>query len=280
MSGFSAEWLALREPADHAARNRAVAKAVEEHFRDREEIGVVDLGCGTGSNVRATMALLPECQDWYVVDWDTALLATALTRMESWAQEIEIREADLITLRRDGRMLAVETVRADLNADLANVLRPGIDLVTAAAFFDLVSAVWIDRFASALAKRRLPLYTVLTYDGREHWSPPHPLDTAVLTAFHAHQGRDKGFGPAAGPKAADALVDAFRRHGYEVVTGESPWRLGPESAELIGQLAGGIAGAAVETGLVTPADGTRWAQARAQATAIVGHVDLFAYPSG
>jgi len=279
MSGFSADWLALREPADHAARSPTVARAVEDRFRGHGAVRVVDLGCGTGSNLRASMGLLPLVQTWRLIDWDPALLEAALQRLDDWSDVAE-REDDVLRLSHLGRTVQVETLQADLNADLARVLDPAPDLVTAAAFFDLVSKTWIERFVGALAARRLPLYTVLTYDGREHWSPPHPLDTAVLSAFHAHQGRDKGFGPAAGPKAAVSLEDAFRRHGYEVVTGESPWRLGPESAELIGQLAGGIAGAAVETGLVTQADGTRWAQARAQATAVVGHVDLFAYPVG
>ena len=32
MSGFSAEWLALREPADHRARNQELLKLVKEYF--------------------------------------------------------------------------------------------------------------------------------------------------------------------------------------------------------------------------------------------------------
>ena len=269
---FSAEWLTLREPADHAARNLAVADAVRAHFAGRDGLRVVDLGCGTGSNLRG-----PAAQAWRLVDWDPALLQAALSCLQDWAGGAT-RAGDRLDLRHAGRNLSVETMQADLNADLARVLDPAPDLVTAAAFFDLVSADWIERFAAVLAARRLPLYTVLTYDGREQWSPPHPLDTAVLSAFHAHQGRDKGFGPAAGPRAADALAAAFRRQGYDVVTGESPWRLGAESATLVGQLATGIAGAAVEAGGVSEAQGRAWAAARTGASALIGHVDLFAVP--
>jgi SAM-dependent methyltransferase len=279
MSGFSADWLALREPADHAARNETVARAVAHHFRSHAAVRVVDLGCGTGSNLRASMGLLPPDQTWRLVDWDPALLEAALLRLDAWS-DVANRKDGALRMAHLGRTVQVETFQADLNADLARVLDPAPDLVTAAAFFDLVSAAWIERFVATLASRRLPLFTVLTYDGREQWSPPHPLDAAVLSAFHVHQGRDKGFGPAAGPKAADALVEAFRRHGYAVVTGESPWRLGPESAGLIGQLADGIAAAAVETGRVTQDEGTRWARARTRSAATVGHVDLFASPGG
>ena len=277
MSGFSADWLALREPADNAARSTTVTMAVKEHFRTRDAIRVVDLGCGTGSNLRATAAYLPKSQDWDIVDWDPALLDAAVARLAAWGDDAD-RGPDSLKLRHAGRTVSVAPVRADLNKDLGRVLRPSTDLVTAAAFFDLVSADWIETFATALAARRLPLYTVLTYDGREEWSPPHRLDAAVLAAFHAHQQRDKGFGPAAGPKAADVLVQVFRKHGYEVITGDSPWRLGPESADLVGQLAGGIADAARETGKVTDAQAREWAAARQQASAVIGHLDLFAVP--
>lgn len=277
MSGFSADWLALREPADHAARSGAVAEAVRKHFLEHPAVRVVDLGCGTGSNLRATIGHLPASQSWRLVDWDAALLQAATGRLLDWAQ-VGRRDGAGLILSHAGKTVHVETLQADLNSDMARVLDQSPSLVTAAAFFDLVSADWIESFATALAARGLPLYTVLTYDGREEWSPPHPVDAAVLAAFHAHQQRDKGFGPAAGPRAADALVQAFRRHGYDVVTGDSPWRLGPESPELVGQLAGGIAGAARETGLVTDAEAQEWAAARQHASAVIGHLDVFAVP--
>jgi hypothetical protein len=52
MSGFSAEWLSLRERYDCAARNAKVLDAVRGHFAGQTAIAVVDLACGTGSTVR------------------------------------------------------------------------------------------------------------------------------------------------------------------------------------------------------------------------------------
>ncbi len=45
---FSPEWLALREPADHAARSAHLLSQVATRFGDRDAISVVDLGCGAG----------------------------------------------------------------------------------------------------------------------------------------------------------------------------------------------------------------------------------------
>ena len=53
MSGFSSDWLALREPYDVTARNTTVLDAVLAAFRGQGSISVVDLACGTGSTLRA-----------------------------------------------------------------------------------------------------------------------------------------------------------------------------------------------------------------------------------
>ena len=67
MSGFSADWLALREPYDLRARNPAVLDAVVTWCKDMFAIRVVDLGCGTGSTLRALTPRLPGRQNWRLV---------------------------------------------------------------------------------------------------------------------------------------------------------------------------------------------------------------------
>ena len=77
MSGFSAAWLALREPYDLAARNAKVLDAVAAHVIEQPSIGVVDLACGTGATLRAIGPHLPPRQSWRLVDNDLGLLAKA-----------------------------------------------------------------------------------------------------------------------------------------------------------------------------------------------------------
>jgi len=78
MSGFSAEWLALREPYDGRARNRDVLESVVAAAAEAgNAVGVVDLACGTGSTLRALAPRLPPRQDWRLVDNDLSLLARA-----------------------------------------------------------------------------------------------------------------------------------------------------------------------------------------------------------
>lgn len=276
---FSPEWLALREPADHAARSRDLRARVAAHFSARTELNIVDFGCGAGSNLRGTYAALPDHQRWRLVDYDANLLAAARDRLMAWADSGRADGATL-HLSKGGKSLIVSFVQADLTRDLDKALPPDTDLVTAAALFDLVSEGWIAGFAAALKQRGLPLYTVLTYDGTERWEPPHPADAAMLAAFHAHQATDKGFGPAAGPRATAVMADAFAAAGYHVERARSPWHLGPDFAVLARELVTGFAGAVRETGTVPEGDIDAWLAARRSGvTCHVGHEDLFAFPA-
>ena len=74
MSGFSAEWLALRESYDLRARNPIVLDAVAASFKSHDAVSVVDLACGAGSTVRALSPHLPARQHWDLVDNDPRLL--------------------------------------------------------------------------------------------------------------------------------------------------------------------------------------------------------------
>jgi hypothetical protein len=276
MSAFSPAWLDLREPVDHRARNGALAHALARHFDGGRPLRIVDLGSGTGSNLRATAPLLGPEQHWTLVDLDEALLAAAVARLTTWADGCEERAGALLLFKAQKR-IHVAFRRADLAGDLDAALGPAADLVTAAALFDLVSAAFITRFAAALAARKSAFYTVLTYDGDQRWTPPHPADAAMAAAFHSHQSRDKGFGSAAGPAAPQLLSEAFAAAHYSVREADSAWRLGARDAGLIAALALGFATAAAETGAIDAATLASW-RGVARTGAVVGHADTLALP--
>lgn len=279
MSGFSPDWLALREVADLRARNAVLQDAMVEHFAATSTMRITDLGCGTGSNLRALALRLAPVQHWRLVDHDATLLEAAARLLAAWADKAEPTGGARLRLRHAGRIIDVDFVQADLVTEIEAILAQPADLVTAAAFFDLVSSDWIERFVASSVGRRLPLFTVLTYDGRETWLPAHALDASMLASFHAHQARDKGFGPAAGPFAAPALAAAYRAHGWNVMTADSRWMLEETDFQLMAALADGAAAAISETGLLPPAAIDQWRRARRTAAQCeIGHLDLFARP--
>lgn len=276
MSTFSPEWLKLREGADARARNSEVAAAVAGRFALREQISVVDLGAGTGSNLRATSALLPGRQSWTLVDRDAALLDTARGALSAWADTARA-DNGILHLTKDRATIDVHFLTADLAHELDTALGPSPDLVTASALFDLVSEAFIRAFAKAAQARRAAVYAVLTYNGVQRWSPHRPADNQMSSAFHTHQMRDKGFGPAAGPIASAHLADQFRLEGYSVLEGESPWRLDRNDRMLIEELSRGHAMAVAETGSVDTRTIEAWVKVF-RTGADVGHTDIFAAP--
>src|SRR5918992_4892936 len=150
MTGFSAEWLDLRERADHHSINADVRQALADHVRSRSLISVVDLGCGTGSNLRALAPFLCREQRWTLVDHDAQLLDAAVTRLRSWPRAAVDSDQGL-NLDRGEISISVSFREADLSCDDFVRIIKSNDLVTAAALFDLVSFPFIERLAEAVA---------------------------------------------------------------------------------------------------------------------------------
>jgi hypothetical protein len=261
MSESLSDWLALREMADTAARSTALLSDVVAALPTRRPLRIVDLGTGTGSNVRYLAPRLPQPQDWLVVDREQALLDELAWRVS----------------------VALTTRASNLGA-LTTDLFAGRDLVTASALLDLVSVSWLDALAGECRRAGAAALFALTYNGESHCTPEEPGDAFVRDLMNRHQRQnDKGFGRAAGPDATDAAERAFRSAGYTVRRVQTPWVLEPATAALQRPLVEGWAEAARE--MAPDEHGTidAWLHKRLQHIAeqrsriIVGHEDLAAW---
>jgi hypothetical protein len=229
MTGFSADWLALREPADGRARNTQLnAKAISLLQNNTGEKVIVDLGAGGGSNFRYLAPILGGAQSWRLVDADEGLLRSAVMAIGEWAQKQDwpVNQDDhrIAIDAPKGRWTAT-TELADLDQNLDHLRLDDADLITASAFLDLVSESWVDRFASRAARSHPPCHFTLSYNGDIVFDPADADDSWVAGLLNQHQETDKGFGAALGPGAASYLKEAMMKRGYEVVTGDSPWHL-------------------------------------------------------
>ncbi|HYM25221.1 MAG TPA: class I SAM-dependent methyltransferase [Vicinamibacterales bacterium] len=254
-----AGWLALREAVDHASRSASLVEEAAAALPASRPLRVVDLGSGTGSNVRYLAPRLPAPQRWLLVDREPALLA-------------RMNRSDLV----------LETRTADLGRFDAGLVA-GAHLVTASALLDLVSEPWLRALARACRDQNAVALFALTYNGRSSCSPPEPEDDRVLYLFNSHQRQnDKGFGTAAGPDAVERASEAFEACSYQVRRHPSDWNLPPAAAALQTQLIDGWAEAAAE---VAPEDGGMLADWRTRRIAhvragvsriVVCHEDLVA----
>ena len=267
MSSFTSAWLALREPADALARwhDAAVGAARLPALAGRAKI--IDLGSGSGANLRYLAPRLGCAHDWILVDQDPALLRQALARAAALPY-----------------VHSVAPLTLDLAADLDSLPLADASLVTASAVLDLVSEDWLEALVGRCRSHALPMLFALTYDGMIHCEPAHADDAYVRGAVNAHQRRDKGFGPALGPIAAGRAESVLQRHGYRVLAAASPWRLRPEDAELQRALIDGWEGAAAEEQPSSVGRIGAWAQSRrswlqaGRSSVSVGHTDLLAIP--
>ena len=244
----------------------------------RPSVSVVDLGSGTGANLRAVAPLLPNRQSWTLIDNDAALLATARRAACRLGRSERDAAAMTLLLFKGAAEIAVHFKIATLSNDLESLLGTAPDLVTASALFDLMPGDFIKALVRAVGSRRAAFYGVLTYNGLQKWSPHRPADNEIAAAFNRHQMTDKGMGPAAGPLAAALLADQLRLEGYNVLEGESPWRLGQSDRTLIEEVQRGHALAVLELKAVDSKTVETWVKV-IRSGAEIGHTDIFAVPA-
>jgi SAM-dependent methyltransferase len=265
----SERWLALREPADAAARARDLVEELMRHLPAAGRRVIHDLGCGTGAMARWLAPLLPGPQHWVLHDRDSDLLEAATAEPPGPAA--------------DGAAVTVETTQSDISrlhsGDLA-----GATLITASALLDMLTAEEVAGLARICVATACPALLTLSVVGRVELTPAEPLDHRVAAAFDAHQRRTTERGRLLGPDAPAVAIEEFGRLGALVLERASPWRLAASHADLATEWFAGWIGAACDQDpeLAAQTDayaGRRLAAARAGQLAVtVGHADLLVLP--
>ena len=281
-------WLRVREPADVAARSEALTRAIAESVVPGEPLCLLDLGTGTGSNIRYLAERLRGPQRWLGVDRSAILLAKLPERITSWAA------ASGYEAWTDGRRCVVrgahfeceiETQEADVGTLDDDRIFAGRHVVTASALLDLVSKPWLLALAARCrAEGALALFAI-TYNGRFACSPSDAEDEAVRNLMNRHQKTDKGLGGrAAGPDAGAVAEQCFLQAGYRVRREPSDWILGPADRDVQRLLIDGWADAATEMAPDRAPAIARWRARRlahveaGRSRVVVGHDDLAAWP--
>jgi SAM-dependent methyltransferase len=262
-------WLALREPADAAARAIDLVAPVRQLLPAGRPTVVHDLGCGTGSMARWLAPQLSGPQHWVMYDRDAELLERAAV--------------DFRPLTADGSPVTVETRQRDIT-HLDHHDLSGAALITASALLDMLTAGDVERIARSCVEAGCAALLTLSVIGHVTLTPSDPFDDAIASAFNEHQRRVEGDRRLLGPDAVGFAADTFARLGADVVLVPSPWRLGPGDRALTTEWFKGWVGAACEqrpelTATTRPYVERRLADADAGYLGVrVDHQDLLAVP--
>ena len=277
MSSFTVDWLRLREPVDRAAR---VSTLLPQIANCRH---IVDLGAGTGANLRYLAPLIGGKQDWTLVEHDATLVNAIPECLSEWADSVVISRDELF-IQSATFNCRVRIERIDLSTQLNQFAIPVGALVTASALLDLVSEPWLKQLITRCAQAAAPVWFALTYDGRMQCDPEEPEDEIVRSLFIEHQRTDKGFGPALGPTAVEMTKQLLTANGYQTSHARSDWQLTPDMRDIQHTLVRGWYDAVRE---YTPRARQLevWFERRRAhieagvSTLIVGHTDVVASPT-
>lgn len=263
-SAFSRTWLDLREPVDHRSRAAELTSRLRDAWRQRGWTAVLDLGSGTGSNLRYLSPHLPGPQHWTLLDHDAELLKL---------------------VGQDERPVSVTRLVGDL-AEAGVPAAARAHLVTGSALLDLVTEAWLRQVIQTSCRSGCGVYFALSYNGLIHWGGgPDPDDEMIRRAVNAHQRRDQGAQTALGPDATTAADRLLRAEGYRTWRSPSPWTLTHADAELARALVDGWEQAALELARGEADRIRNWAERRRRTTQdpalslSVGHDDLLGLPA-
>jgi hypothetical protein len=292
VSSFSTHWLALREPLDARSRAADLTGLLRDEVggiaSQRPRIEIIDLGAGTGANLRYAAPLLAGAQQWLLVEHDPLLLAAMPQQIQAWStathSQFTASSAQWI-VRAERFECQIQGLALDLAAQLDSLPLPRGALLTASAFLDLVSEDWLRKLVRRAATAEATVWFTLSYDGRIECDPVEPEDQELRELVNQHQLGDKGFGLALGPSAASAAGRILGEHGYQVQCAASDWCLAPDHAALQYALVEGWFEAACEIAPTRSAMLRAWRARRrshiesGRSSLRVGHVDMVGRPS-
>lgn len=288
MDDALANWLALREAHDWAARDASLVDALTRALPSVPMLRVVDLGTGTGSNLRYLLPKLPGRQDWLLVDTSPDVLRWIRERTSTWAaaRGLRVEPGDEgFALRGEGVECRVRLQQQDLGLPLEPALFRGRHLVTASALLDLVSDAWLRSLAGHCRNAGAAALFALTYNGETTFEPAEEGDELARDLLNEHQLRDKGLGgPAAGPAAHDRAKHWFADAGFDVRDATTNWQVDATAGAFQRELIDGLAGASIEQRPALAEALASWQARRlahvkaGRSRVVVGHHDLVAWP--
>jgi SAM-dependent methyltransferase len=234
----SSRYLLAKRTVDDRALNRGVFDRLLRELPAQPR--VLEIGAGAGTMVaRALEWGLFAAADYTLLDVDGECLATARSWLADWAggtgRTCQGRPGEL---HLGPEPVTVRLVEAELGAHLASLKDDQrVDLLIANAFLDLVDVpAFLPPLLSLVARGGLFWFTI-NFDGETIFLPEHPLDGAVMSAYHRDMDQRVRYGrPAGDSKTGRRLFRHLADAGAEVLAaGSSDWVVFPQQGSYQGE---------------------------------------------
>ena len=224
-----AQWLAHRFACDAEARHDEIEHKFLDFFRQHQtSLKIVDIGSGTGANVRYYFDKIPHAQEWTLIEQSTYLLEECRHSLSAFAQEHNYSwqaqgDAFLLTDTEE-KTATIKLVPGRLEHIEQLTDLPHTDVVTANAVFDLLSFEQFDALVSTLARHDVCLLATLNYY-ETSFLPFSDQDHRFTHWYHMHMKRPQPMGIAMGPDCSAEMLDLLAQHHMMIEQEGSQWHL-------------------------------------------------------
>ena len=283
------QWLAHRFAYDAQARHPEIEHKFLAFFEQHQTaLKAVDVGSGTGANVRYYFDRIPHAQEWTLIEQSSGLLDECRRTLVAFAQEHDYdwQSQGNIFLLTDAEKTATITLVQGSIAHIEQLIDlTQTDVVTANAVFDLLSFEQFDTLVSTLAKHDVCLLATLNYY-ETSLLPFSEQDHRFIGWYHMHMKRPQPMGIAMGPDCSEEMLDLLAQHHMMIEQESSQWHLKRCDITMHRYLLHFVEHAVAELSLSSEEqrDFATWLVdkkelcRRRELEIIIDHSDIFAYP--
>lgn len=230
---FYADWLKHRYPYDSEARNKLLEANVLAYLAPKQQVTLVDVGAGTGSNALYLMDKIKGDQHWYFIEQNEEFQQFLTQRLQEYASyhKYEFQSQDGIQqIISPKKQLSFQFIKGSL-LDIQQLLPlKKVDIILANAVFDLFTKEQIQDFLSPLLSPAVACYFTLNYQSMGY-HPEEPFDLPYIHLYEQHMERPQQRGRATG-KAASTCIEEILANTHTIQKERSVWDIQQEDIKM------------------------------------------------
>ena len=233
-TGFSTRWLELRYPFDASARSITLSQQFVQQLSGKENVSILDLGAGIGSNVKYFHDRIEANQDWYLVELDPGLIKHGIQSLTAYFAKL-----GYVVQKRDYRLHLVRDIKINITFVLDSILHINpfqyqfFDGILANALLDVLTSNQVRDLLDRFSDTPCPKLFSIIYEDMQ-WMDDDPENHHYVRKYHEHMQRQQPHGRALGPGCIPFLQNQPDSDVYHFH--ESTWEIRNEHKAMLEHL--------------------------------------------